>query len=165
MRKFKMSKKAINQFWSKVKKTDYCWNWIGAEAHGYGVFSHTTPQSLRAHRVSFYLSGTNLNKKLVIDHLCNNKKCVNPQHLEQVTQKLNVQRGLRKQMKYLEFSLLIDKLIKKGNKQISICKDFEIYPQKLNYYLKAAKKTPDKMVPVELNEKLKSLLLYKKKDK
>jgi hypothetical protein len=58
-------------------------------------------------------------------------------------------------MTYKEFSDLVLKRVKRGDKRVVICMDYGIYPQKLIHYLKAAKTSPDKLVPVELNETMK----------
>lgn len=89
----KYSKEIINKFWEKVKKTDYCWNWINCPSfYGYGLF-YINKKAFLAHRISFEINGNNINNK-ILDHLCRNKICVNPQHLEIVTRGENARRGL-----------------------------------------------------------------------
>lgn len=48
----------------------------------------------RAHRFSYQLYKGNIPKNLVIDHLCKNPSCVNPDHLEAVTNRENILRGI-----------------------------------------------------------------------
>lgn len=83
-------------FWSQVEKTDSCWLWIGHRAKtGYGVFDITRRRTRfrwRAHRLSWLLTNDR-DPVLVLDHLCRVKHCVNPAHLEDVTDKINVLRG------------------------------------------------------------------------
>ena len=72
-----------DRFWSKVSKTDYCWNWIASlDDHGYGQFwirGATYPW--KASRVAYMLShGVYPGDKHVL-HSCDNSKCVNPDHL------------------------------------------------------------------------------------
>lgn len=71
-----------------------CWNWKkGIYARGYGRFRAYRKQH-RAHRVSWEIHhGKPIPKSLVIDHLCENTRCVNPDHLEAVTQRENILRG------------------------------------------------------------------------
>ncbi len=89
-----MSPKDIERFLPKIKKTDKCWIWLGAaNTNGYGEFS-LNGKCCKAHRISyeFYKEET-IPKNLVIDHLCRNKMCVNPDHLEIVTAYINTMRG------------------------------------------------------------------------
>jgi hypothetical protein len=87
------------RFWSKVKKTDGCWNWIGATKRSggrgrYGVLygvdgAGTTTGTIRAHRLSYILNKGNIPHGYVLDHLCHNRLCVNPEHLEPVPSYIN----------------------------------------------------------------------------
>lgn len=82
---------AEERFWQKVFKTDQCWQWLGPNNHGYGVFKirNTT---VSAHRWSYTNFVGPIPPKLEIDHLCNNTMCVNPAHLEAVTHIENMKR-------------------------------------------------------------------------
>jgi hypothetical protein len=82
------------RFISKIQLTASCWNWTGTTLGGYGVFSLKQPRrSVKAHRKAFEWTHGTINPNLVIDHLCRNKACVNPAHLELVTNGENVLRG------------------------------------------------------------------------
>lgn len=80
-------------FWNKVLKTETCWLWTKPVTDkGYGVYFHGKKRTL-AHRFSYEMANGPIPKGLVLDHLCRNTLCVNPDHLEAVTQKENVLRG------------------------------------------------------------------------
>lgn len=79
-------------FWVKVQKTDTCWLWTGALDKGYGKFWFKQ-KIMQAHRVSWFLANGSF-PSLPLDHLCRNRACVNPAHLEPVTNKVNVLRGV-----------------------------------------------------------------------
>lgn len=86
------------RFWSKVAKSDGCWEWIGAKyPAGYGAFTRKVNGKWRvyyAHRAAYeYLVGS-IPTGLTLDHLCRNRPCVNPAHLEPVTKGVNTLRGL-----------------------------------------------------------------------
>ena len=81
------------RFWAKVRKTAGCWVWTGAKiSSGYGEMSvKGKPQY--AHRLAYELLVGPIPDGLVIDHLCRNTSCVNPAHLEVVTERVNILRG------------------------------------------------------------------------
>ncbi len=86
----------IERFWARVKKTETCWIWTGClNRDGYG---HLSPSAWEghcgAHRFSYEIHKGKIPDGLQIDHLCRVKNCVNPEHLEAVTQRENVIRGL-----------------------------------------------------------------------
>ena len=82
------------RFWSKVKKGRGCWEWTASKnPRGYGLF-RIGKSSLHASRVSVAISkGWGEVEGKDVDHLCRNKSCVRPEHLEAVTHKENILRG------------------------------------------------------------------------
>ena len=77
---------------SKVKIVNNCWIWTSAISHGYGNFKLKNKSRI-AHRVSFELFIGDIPNGKQLDHLCRNKLCVNPEHIEPVTCKENINRG------------------------------------------------------------------------
>lgn len=89
-----MDDAAIARFWAKVTKQDGCWLWSGApDAYGYSRFTLTHSKTVKAHRVAYELVVGPIPDGLVIDHLCKNRACVNPAHMEPVKSGVNVMRG------------------------------------------------------------------------
>jgi hypothetical protein len=84
------------RFWEKVAKGEGCWLWTGARLRGgYGTINaggHAAT-SLLAHRVAYELVRGPIPDGLQIDHLCRNRACVNPYHMEPVSQAENLRRG------------------------------------------------------------------------
>lgn len=71
-----------------------CWLWTGTlDAQGYGKCDHAGSRGRMAHRVGYELLRGAIPDGLVLDHLCRFRQCVNPWHLEIVTQRENVLRG------------------------------------------------------------------------
>lgn len=81
-----------DRFWSRVEKTDGCWIWTGGCIKGYGAFWYEG-RNVRAHRYAYELLVGPIPEGLTLDHLCRNKPCVNPAHLEPVTVGENVLRS------------------------------------------------------------------------
>ena len=83
------------RFFRSFKKDEStgCWLWQKGRGHGYGVVKFRGKQR-GAHRVSLYIfRGVSFQTTLVADHLCRVRRCVNPDHLEMVTERTNILRG------------------------------------------------------------------------
>jgi len=78
------------RFLKMVDKTDTCWLWTaGCVTSGYGSFS-IDGKTHRAHRVAYELWVEKLDRHSVVHHTCAVRTCVNPAHLQAVTQQENV---------------------------------------------------------------------------
>ncbi len=76
-----------------VKKTETCWIWTGIKNNkGYAKVT-CGGKTLQGHRFIYEALKGKIEDGLVIDHLCRNSACVNPEHLEPVTQQENTLRG------------------------------------------------------------------------
>lgn len=65
-----------------------CWLWTAYSEKGYGQFYYKG-KTQKSHRVSYELFVGEIPEGLEIDHLCKVTNCVNPEHLEPVTGKIN----------------------------------------------------------------------------
>ncbi len=98
-----LTEKQKNNFWDKVEKTDTCWHWTGHTLNGYGKVN-INKSVYNAHRISLIIKGIlkePSKKELgakgeVIMHICDNRDCVNPQHLKVTDQKENMRDAIRK---------------------------------------------------------------------
>ena len=80
------------RFWQRILVSPHgCWLWQGALVGGYGAFEHTS-----THRWAYlhFVGQIPIGKEL--DHLCRNRACANPAHLEPVTRKENLRRGINR---------------------------------------------------------------------
>ena len=74
---------------------DGCWNWeLAINSDGYGLsYRDGVHEPKRAHRYVYEQMVGPIPDGLVLDHLCRNRRCVNPDHLEPVTHQANLRRG------------------------------------------------------------------------
>ena len=85
--------KELNRFRKKVQidLNTGCWNWCGyIHKTGYGYTSNKSSGLRRAHRVSWYLHNGDFDRSLYVLHKCDNRRCVNPDHLYLGEQQNNV---------------------------------------------------------------------------
>lgn len=93
-----------NRFWSKVEKTDNCWNWVGGTSGkkgGYGAIRLPGRKGGKhgAHRVSWFIAYGYM-PDLHVLHKCDNKKCVRPSHLFLGTNQDNINDKVAKGRQY-----------------------------------------------------------------
>lgn len=82
------------RFISKVDKTETCWNWTASLSEaGYGQF-FVSAKRWKSHRFAYTELVGPIPEGLELDHLCRNRACCNPEHLEPVTRRENQKRGL-----------------------------------------------------------------------
>ena len=73
---------------------DGCLEWTGYLRSGYGIFRGVGGKNQTAHRVVWELFVGPIPEGMDLDHLCRNRACCNPDHLEPVTRLENLRRGL-----------------------------------------------------------------------
>ena len=81
----------MKRFWDKVdvKGPDDCWEWQASQFRaGYGQFKFDG-RNQQAHRVAYLLETGEIPEGMAVAHLCHNKRCCNPAHLEAQTYQEN----------------------------------------------------------------------------
>lgn len=83
------------RFWRKVAVTgDLCWTWTGKQSGGgYGYWYGGHPTQRLVHRVVYEALVGQIPDGCQLDHLCRNRLCVNPAHLEPVSPRENTRRS------------------------------------------------------------------------
>lgn len=140
-----ITEKDIDRFWSKVKigNPDECWEWqssLDEKGYGHFQFSHNNPlgrDNPRSHRVSWVIRFGKIPENMCVCHTCDNRSCVNPDHLFLGTYEDNNKDRKEKgrsavgenapTAKLTEKDVvLIKKLISKGATQRAIAKQFNV---------------------------------------
>jgi hypothetical protein len=83
----------VDSLMELTKPDGQCLVWQGvSRVHGYGITTHMGTQTT-THRVMYMLSHGAIPSGMEIDHTCNNRGCINPDHLQLVTHKENMRLG------------------------------------------------------------------------
>jgi hypothetical protein len=95
-RSLRLTGAQAEKFWARVDRSggpDGCWLWMGSR-NNYGQFWRTDiKRKVMAHRFAYELEVGPVPEGLMLDHLCRQRYCVNPRHLEPVTNQENQRRG------------------------------------------------------------------------
>ena len=84
----------FSRIFAKVDTSGDCWHWTGGrDAKGYGLYATNEGVTTRAHRTVYETLVGPVPEGMTLDHLCRNTACVNPDHLEVVTGRVNTLRG------------------------------------------------------------------------
>lgn len=98
----KPQRPADERFWEKVRKEEgagACWLWTATKTqNGYGLFT-TDGRTGPAHRFAYELLVGPIPDGMQLDHLCRVRECVNPDHLEPVTNDENIRRGMKGELR------------------------------------------------------------------
>ena len=87
-----------DRLWPRIQvgSAEECWPWTAAAQNGgYGVIRNSEGGTSLAYRVAWELTNGPVPEGLELDHLCRNKACCNPAHLEPVTHEENMRRAMR----------------------------------------------------------------------
>jgi len=104
----------MQRFWNKVNKTDNCWNWIAGTRGktGYGSIGYKG-KVVDAHRFSWFLKYGEIPEGQCVCHKCDNRLCVNLEHLFLGTKKDNFEDARTK--KRIDLTNFFEKGFKKGH--------------------------------------------------
>lgn len=119
-----------------------CWEWRGAKTNGYGVINRGgggDAGNEQAHRAVWQMLVGEIKDDLQLDHLCRNRGCVNPDHLEPVTAEENKRRGfssaaLYGRRKTCEFSHPLDGIRRRGDYTYRYCITCDRVQQRRRYH-------------------------------
>lgn len=112
-----------DSFWAQVDKTDACWIWTGTTRNEYGHFRTPLFSTRLAHRIAWQDENGLVPEGLELDHLCERKGCVRPDHLEAVTHQENMRRhyGSRDTCRNGHAKTPENRLVMGGKERCGVC--------------------------------------------
>lgn len=134
---FRKGESLDDMFERRTERVGDCMEWTGAiESYGYGIV-HIDGIKKRAHRVSYTMRYGEFSDELLVCHTCDNRKCVNPEHLFLGTQQDNLSDmaakgrstlGSRHPQSVLNESDVVEirKLIKEGTPSVEIARKYGV---------------------------------------
>lgn len=116
-----------------------CWNWIAAkDKNGYGAKKFNN-RAMKAHRYMYEKLCGPIPEGMTLDHLCRNRACVNPAHLEPVTARINTRRGSNTRLTEAQVAEIRATPVNSKADRIALASKFGIHKSYLDEILRYVK--------------------------